>query len=87
MTILVDLIKKISPEWTEIWRVPEIEHNLKIEFRGPGWYISDSDSVLISELSDDEFLVMNFFSPHARKHLLDVAHSLNVLASQIIFED
>lgn len=37
-----------TPNWTSVWTATEAEHELpEFKFKGPGWYFSDNDTLLV----------------------------------------
>lgn len=50
-------INDFQPDFDNIWTVEEAENNLgdSFKFNGPGWYITDTETILVAPTKEVEY--------------------------------
>lgn len=74
---------QVTPDWTEIWTADSGEKELlDFEFLGPGWYLSDKDTLLVVPAVDNPN--WNKKQPSDMRYLF---HCWNVPYAKTIFHN
>lgn len=47
MKYSIEQAANFYPDWRKIYTINELKFDLNVEFKGPGWYITKTDSMLI----------------------------------------
>lgn len=63
-----------QPDWSAFWTLEKAVKELKgFKFKGEGWYITKTDSILVSGYTEDGFCFYVWNDPNARERLLQAA--------------